>query len=145
MLLLGNILGAHSWVHIGCMLPHLIPQVWFFIPNFVHHHFWLTLFQECGYLLWFVLISFISCSASQNSTKGPLWSTHHQKKYKFVGMRISDKHRALSNNINDQEPYQFWFCNGMQIHGALFINWPPLNVNFEMGLGKSFKFNSQSC
>jgi hypothetical protein len=37
-----------------------------------------------------------------------------------VGMPISDQHQALSNNINDKEPYQFWFCNGMQIHGALF-------------------------
>jgi len=40
-------------------------------------------------------------------------------------MRINDKHQELSSNINDKEPYQFWFCNGMQTHGAFFHSPPP--------------------
>jgi len=38
-----------------------------FIPNFVHHHFWLKLLQKLRYLLWFILINLISYDASQST------------------------------------------------------------------------------
>jgi hypothetical protein len=60
--ILGNILGAHFLVHF--VSPNCLSKI--FIPNFVHHHFWLWTLQELGYLLKFILISLIDFHASQS-------------------------------------------------------------------------------
>jgi hypothetical protein len=51
-------MGAY-WVHVA--LSYCLS--WIFIFNFVPPHFWCTLLQELGYLLWFRLIS---CVASRS-------------------------------------------------------------------------------
>lgn len=147
MLLLGNILGAHSWVHIldACCLISFLEYDFSFLILFISICglcFSKSLGTYCD-LYWLFSLVVVHPKTQQ---KGHFDPPITKKSTNVWGIRISDKHWALSNNINHEEPYQFWFCNGMQIHGALF-NWPPPppNVNFEMGLGKSFKFNSQSC
>jgi hypothetical protein len=51
--ILGNILGAQFLVHFAS--PNCLSK--FFIPNFVHHHFWPWTLQELVYLLKFILMS----------------------------------------------------------------------------------------
>ncbi len=38
-----------------------------FIPNLVHHYFWLKILQKLKYLLWFILINSISCGPLQTT------------------------------------------------------------------------------
>jgi hypothetical protein len=42
-----NILDAHSWLPFAS--HHCLSRI--YIPNFVHHHFWLGTLQELGYTL----------------------------------------------------------------------------------------------
>ncbi len=54
-----NILNSHF------APPHCLSTT--FIPNFVHHHFWLKILQGLRYLLWFILINYVIYGASQST------------------------------------------------------------------------------
>ncbi len=81
----GNIFYAHSWVHLGYMLTHLIVWVEFSFVTLFIIIFYLGIPKSQGTSLRFILISLISCEASQSLfylfiyCSGLLWLAHQQK------------------------------------------------------------------
>ncbi len=55
VMLLGNILGAHSWMLVAS--PHFLNLI--YIPNFVHHHVWPRLLH-CAHIVSSHYLSIIS-------------------------------------------------------------------------------------
>jgi len=94
VVLLRNILGSHSWVHIGYVAPpHCLSWI-----TLVINIFGLDFLQELGRLLWFILINLINLVASPSLVffffspfyfdNGPLWMAHHYFFWNFEDVLI---------------------------------------------------------